>query len=93
MKRGLVSTFYMRWQQTQRFIGREQKRFVIGCCLVVVQNIRRVGILGDTANSVLICLIATSKGVRPNVYRLLGWFSIGLFLNAFDWLITIKKPS
>ena len=87
MTRGLVSTFYMRWQQTQRFIGREQKRFVIGCCLVVV------GTLGDTANSVLICLIAASKGVRPNVYRLLGWFSIGLFLNAFDWLITIKKPS
>ena len=45
------------------------------------------GTLGDTANSVLICLIAASKGVRPNVYRLLGWFSISFVFNASDWLI------
>lgn len=30
------------------------------------------GTLGDTSNSVLLCLIAASRGIRPNVYRLLA---------------------
>ena len=30
------------------------------------------GTLGDTANSVFLCLLAANRGVRPNVYRLLG---------------------